>query len=186
MAAPDPRRFLFLLSSARANGNAEQLARHAASGVTATCDWLDLTALSLPLFADPRPAPAAAPTGDLALVLARITAATDLVFVAPVYWYALPAPAKLLLDHWSGFLDAPDLGFARMIAGRTLWLITTRADPNPDVAVLPKAMMRQTAQWLTMPWGGALHGVADLPGEIMQNAAWQMAPDFLQGPSRKT
>lgn len=180
------RRFLFLLSSARAGGNSEQLARHAASGCGAACDWLDLTTMSLPPFADPRPQPAQPPVGDLAEVLSRTMAATDLVFVAPVYWYALPAPAKLLLDHWSGFLDTPDLGFAPMIAARTLWLITTRADPNPAVAALPEAMMRHTADWLTMRWGGALHGVADLPGQIVQDESWQQALGFLRADGRNT
>lgn len=106
--------------------------------------------------------------------------ADDLVFVAPVYWYALPAPAKLLLDHWSGWLDDPDLGFAAMMAGKRLWLITTRADPDPDVPAPVEAMMARTALWLKMPWCGALHGVADAPGDITRDTAtWAQAAEFL-------
>ena len=38
------------------------------------------------------------------MLLDATLAATDLVFVAPVYWYSLPAAAKLYLDYWSAWL----------------------------------------------------------------------------------
>lgn len=174
-----PREFLFLLSSARPGGNSEALARRAATTLTCSCVWTNLAALSLPPFQDIRPAAPAPATGDLARVWTQMQAASDIVFVAPIYWYALPSPAKLLLDHWSGFLDAPDLGFAAQMAGKTLWLITARADPAPDVPATTEAAMVRTAAWLTMRWGGALHGVGDAPGEIASCPAWAQAPGFL-------
>ncbi|NEX44908.1 flavodoxin family protein [Pseudotabrizicola algicola] len=177
IAEPD-RRFLFLLSSARKGGNSEQLARHAAQALPCPCDWLDLTRLDLPAFIDPRPTLPTRPEGDLARIVDRMRAASDLCIVAPVYWYSLPAPAKLLLDHWSGFLDLPDLEFPIWIRQKRLWLITVRADPDPTVPDLPEAMLRRCADWLGMAWGGALHGVADAPGEIAADAAWQRAHGF--------
>ena len=73
--------------------------------------WIDLTDPPLPPFVDLRPG-FALPTGPVLHILQAMQTATDIVFVAPVYWYALPAPAKLLLDHWSGWLDAAETGFA--------------------------------------------------------------------------
>lgn len=177
-----PRHFLFLLSSARSGGNSEQLSRQAAQILTCPCTWLDLAAMSLPPFADPRPALPSQPEGCLAHVLEKMHAATDLCFVAPVYWYSLPAPAKLLRDHWSGFLDLPELGFPLWIRTKRLWLITTRADPEPTVADMSEAILRRTADWLGMEWGGALHGVADAVGEIEHDDAWQNASHFFSGP----
>ena len=165
------RRYLFLLSSARPGGNALQLARLAARPLAPQAQvWLDLTDPPLPAFDDRRPG-YALPTGRVAEVMAAMRAATDVVFVAPVYWYALPAPAKLLLDHWSGWLDAADTGFATWAKGLTVHLITTRGDPDPTVAELPEAMLRRSVQWLGMRWGKALHAVADAPGDVMGDAA---------------
>ncbi len=180
---PDtPRRFLFLLSSARSGGNTEHLARQAARPLTCPCDWLDLNALTLPAFSDPRPALPPPLTGDLDRIVDLMRAASDICFVAPVYWYSLPAPAKTLLDHWSGLLDQPDLGFPLWIKAKRLWLITVRADPDPSVPDLSEAMLKRTALWLGMGWGDALHGVADAPGEIVQDVAWQKAATFFAAP----
>lgn len=176
------RRLLFLLSSARRGGNSEALARRAASGLPteARQDWQDLTAPPLPAFADLRPAESPEPAGDLAALLSATLAADDLVFVAPVYWYALPAPAKLTLDHWSGWLDRP--GFAEAMRGKRLWLITARADPVPEVAEPVERALRMTADWMGMRWGGALHGIGDAPGAVAGDAAaWGAAPGFLLG-----
>lgn len=176
------RRFLFLLSSARPNGNALQLARVAAQAIAPDRQvWLDLTDPPLPPFSDRRP-DFALPTGPVAEVMVAMQAATDVVFVAPVYWYALPAPAKLLLDHWSGWLDATEgTGFADWAKGLTVHLVTTRGDPDPTVADLPEAMLRRSVEWLGMRWGRALHAVADAPGEVMGDAAAiRAAEDFFR------
>jgi NAD(P)H-dependent FMN reductase len=180
MRRPAPDRFLFLLSSARRDGNSAQLARQAALGLTCPCDWLDLTAPALPAFVDPRPALPPALSPRLRQVISAMQAASDICFVAPVYWYSLPAPAKLLLDHWSGLLDQPDLAFPSWIRSKRLWLVTTRADPDPGVADLPEALLRRTSDWLGMRWGGALHGVADAPGDIIHDESWAAAPQFFK------
>ncbi len=176
------RTFLFLLSSARRDGNSVALARAAAAKIDPQAQvWLDLTDPPLPPYRDLRPG-FVAPTGTLATVMAAMQAATDIVLVAPVYWYALPAPAKLLLDHWSGWLDAPDTGFAHWVRGKRIFLITSRADPDPTVATPVEEMVKRSATWLGMAWGGALHGVGDAVGDIAQDqSAMQRAQCFLSG-----
>lgn len=174
------RRFLFLLSSARKDGNAQILAQAAAQPIPADRQvWIDLCDPPLPPFADLRPG-FALPDGPVARVMQAMRAATDIVMVAPVYWYALPAPAKLLLDHWSGWIDAPETGFTDWARGKRVWLITARGDPDPTVADLPEAMLRRSAEWLGMVWGGALHGIGDAPGDVRQDtAAMAAAAGFL-------
>lgn len=177
----DPQ-FLFLLSSARKGGNAHRLAQAAAAPIPAERQrWIDLSDPALPPFSDLRPG-FALPDGPVAQVMAAMQQASDIVMVAPVYWYALPAPAKLLLDHWSGWIDAPETGFVDWVRGKRVWLITARGDPDPTVADLPEAMLRRSAEWLGMVWGGALHGVGDAPGDILQDGAAMAAADrFLIG-----
>ena len=144
------RHFLFLLSSARSGGNSETLARRAAQAAGGQHRWIDLSSIALPGFVDTRPAPPPRPVGQLAVIAGAMKAADDIVFVAPIYWYGLPAPAKLLIDHWSGWLDVPGFGLIDWIKGKRL---------------------RRTGQWLGMDWRGALHGVADAPGDIAQDSA---------------
>ena len=176
------RHVLFLSCSARPEGNAVRLARAAAAPLTDPVRWIDLTDPPLPPFQDLRPS-FARPEGPVATVMQAMRAATDIVFVAPIYWYALPAPAKLLLDHWSGWIDAAETGFTDWAKGKRVYLITARADPDPTVADLPEAMLKRSILWLGMEWGGALHGIGDAPGEIAQDAqALRTARDFLLRP----
>ncbi|PLL13074.1 flavodoxin [Tabrizicola sp. TH137] len=174
------RRFLFLLSSARKGGNALALAQAAAAPIPAAAQvWIDLCDPPLPAFTDLRPG-FALPHGPVAQIHAAMREASDIVMVAPIYWYALPAPAKLLLDHWSGWLDAPETGFADWVKGKRMHLVTARADPDPTVPDLAEAMLRRSAEWLGMVWGGALHGIGDAPGEVSgDRAAMTAARRFL-------
>ena len=176
------RRFLFLTSSARPEGNALLLARAAAARVSDPCRWIDLTDPPLPPYRDLRPGHQM-PQGPLDDILQAMRAATDIVFVAPIYWYALPAPAKLLLDHWSGWLDAPQTGFADWAKGKRIHLITARADPDPSVPDLTEAMLQRSIEWLGMGWAGSLHGIGEAPGDILNDhAAMAAAEWFLASP----
>lgn len=175
------RRFLFFTASARLQGNSERLARRAAAALPegVACDWFNLNAPALPPFEDLRPNAMAVPKGRLAAALQATERASDVVFVAPIYWYALPAPAHLMLSHWSAFLDCADLGFAETLRGKGLWLITARADPEPTVPEQAEAVLRRSGEWLGMRWQGALHGIGDAPGDVEQDAAWDQASGFL-------
>lgn len=175
------RAFVFLVSGGRPNGNAEQLAWAAADGLPDAVrqDWIDLTTPALPPFRDLRGEPVPPPDGRLAEVARALRGASDIVFVAPVYWYALPAPAKLLLDHWSNWMESADFGFADWIRDKGLWLITARADPDPSVVAPLDQAMERSARFLGMTWRGALHGVGDRPGEVRADtAAMTAAPGF--------
>ena len=181
-----PRSLLVLLASARRDGNACLLARRAVEGLGPSgrvhIDWADLATLPLPAFRDPRPGVPKPPTDVLGDLAARLIRATDVVFAVPVYWYALPAPAKLFIDHWSGFLDTPDLNFATAMKGKRLWLLTARADADPQVAMPMEDSLRRTGDWLGMNWCGALHGVGDAKGDIVSCESWSRAPGFLALP----
>ena len=176
------RRFLFLTSSPRAGPNSTRLATRAAQSLPegSACHWLDLTSPALPAFRDLRPRHGGVPMGRLGDVFGQIMLASDIVIAAPIYWYAFPAPLHQLLSHLSGWLDVPELGVISTLRGKKLWLITARADPDPTVPDTAEAMLLRTAQWLGLAWGGALHGVADAPGEIEISEAWGQAADFLR------
>jgi len=151
------RRFLFLLSSARSGGNTETMARAAAAALPPSVaqDWCDLTKAALPPFEDLRHgASYGPPSPAMAELAGRTLKASDIVFVAPLYWYGLPAPAKLYLDHWSHWMRLPDLDFKARMAGKRAWLIMAHAGSN-DAEIAPaRDGLRFATAYLGMIWSG--------------------------------
>jgi len=167
------RRFLFLLSSTRRMGNSEQLAYCAAHFLPPQTEqqWLHLLDYPLPDFVDLRHNGVyPAPTGNPKLLLEATLHATDLVFVAPLYWYSLPAPAKLYLDHWGAWLRTPELMFREQMEGKNLWAIVVSSSNRDETDPL-EAALKLTAQYLKMRWGGFLYGTGSRPNDIQQDAA---------------
>src|SRR5690242_3664785 len=98
------RRFLFLVASARREGNTETLARIAASSLPSDIEqqWIHLDEFPLERFEDIRHHagknnPWPLPRGNEKYLLEATLAATDIVFVTPLYWYSLPSSAKLYI-----------------------------------------------------------------------------------------
>jgi NAD(P)H-dependent FMN reductase len=167
--------FLFLLASARADGNSETLARHAAAKLqTEDQSWLRLSELPLPPFEDIRHDGSggayAAPTGHARTLLDATLAATDLVFVMPVYWYSLPATVKLYLDHWSGWMRVAGLDFRPRMASKRLWAIISVSDEDRSVADPLLDTMRLTADYMKMPFAGSAVGYGNRPRDVLDDA----------------
>ncbi|GAA2945933.1 flavodoxin family protein [Streptomyces griseoincarnatus] len=168
-----PRRFLFVLGSARPDGNSELLARRAAEQLPPGVEqrWIDLTAHPLPEFEDLRhDGDHVRPTeGDTALLLDATLAATDLVIVSPLYWYTVSAQTKRYLDHWSGWLRTPGLDFKATMEGRTLWGVTALAHEEPEVADPLVGTLNNSAAYLGMRFGGVLLGNGSKPGDVLMD-----------------
>ncbi|MBI2511849.1 MAG: NAD(P)H-dependent oxidoreductase [Opitutae bacterium] len=190
MSSAPSRQFLFLLASARADGNAEQLARRAAASLPAAVrqTWVRLADHPLPAFVDRRhetdEAWAPAVDGAARFLLESTLASTDLVFVAPVYWYSLPTAAKLYLDHWSAWLRAPGWDFKARMAGKTMWAISSFSDTDPALATPLRDTLRLTADYMQMSWGGFLLGEGNRPGDVQKDArAHAAAETFFTRPT---
>ncbi|MEV7924369.1 MULTISPECIES: NAD(P)H-dependent oxidoreductase [unclassified Kitasatospora] len=172
--AEAPRTFLFLNASARAGGNSEQLARLAAeASLPAGSEqrWLRLSEHPLPPFEDLRHVEGGRhpePVGHERTLLDATLAATDLVFVAPLYWYSLPTSAKLYLDHWSSWLRQPGADFRARMRGGTIWGVTALATED-DKAEPLIGTLRLTAEYMGMRWGGALLGNGTRPGDVLRD-----------------
>ncbi|MGI5427887.1 flavodoxin family protein [Streptomyces sp. CA-179760] len=167
------RRFLFVLGSARAEGNSELLARRAAEQLAPDVEqqWIDLTEHPLPDFEDLRhDSDHVRPTeGDLALLLDATLAATDIVIVSPLYWYSVSAQTKRYLDYWSGWLRTPGLDFKATLAGRTLWGVTALAHREEVVADPLIGTLHNSAAYLGMRFGGVLLGNGSKPGDVLND-----------------
>lgn len=176
---PQPH-FLFLTTSTRQSpengghvGNTEWLAQQAAAALPAgtTQTWHHLSRLQLPMFVDQRHTSGhyAAPTGDMKTLLDATLAATDIVFVAPVYWYSIPAPLKIYLDHWSAWLRVPGLPFKEEMAKKTLRLITTSGDRAKTQPMMDS--VRLCAEFMAMNYGGELWGKGGPPNAVKADSA---------------
>lgn len=149
--------------------------------------WINLADLPLPAFADLRHASTEnwVPVieGHARTLLEATLAATDIVMIAPLYWYSLPAAAKLYLDHWSAWLRAPGHDFKVRMAHKTLWAVTTYSDTDPRFAEPLKETLRLSADYLQMNWGGHLLASANRLGDVVNDPAALAAADnfFAQG-----
>ncbi|MFD8153755.1 flavodoxin family protein [Streptomyces sp. NPDC059720] len=168
------RRFLFVLGSARSDGNSELLARRAAEQLPADAEqqWLDLGTHPLPDFEDLRhDSDHVRPTeGNVALLLDATLAATDIVIVSPLYWYSVSAQTKRYLDHWSGWLRTPGLDFKQTLAGRTLWGVTALAHEEQVVADPLIGTLHNSAAYMGMRFGGVLLGNGSKPGDVLADS----------------
>ncbi|MFE2641621.1 flavodoxin family protein [Streptomyces nigra] len=167
------RRFLFVLGSSRPDGNTELLARRAAEQLPEGLEqqWIDLAAHPLPDFEDLRhDSDHVRPTeGNVALLLDATLAATDVVIVSPLYWYAVSAHVKRYLDHWSGWLRTPGLDFKATLAGRTLWGVTALAHDEQVVADPLIGTLSNSAAYMGMRFGGVLLGNGSKPGDVLRD-----------------
>ncbi|MFC9680138.1 flavodoxin family protein [Streptomyces sp. NPDC056948] len=167
------RRFLFVLGSARAEGNTELLARRAAEQLSPDVEqqWIDLTEHPIPDFEDLRhDSDHVRPTeGNLALLLDATLAATDIVIASPLYWYSVSAQTKRYLDHWSGWLRTPGLDFKETLAGGTLWGVTALAHREEVVADPLVGTLHNSAAYLGMHFGGVLLGNGSKPGDVLND-----------------
>lgn len=167
------RRFLFVLGSSRSDGNTELLARAAAEQLPGDVEqeWIDLGEHPLPDFEDLRhDSDHVRPTdGHAALLLDATLAATDLVIASPLYWYSVSAHTKRYLDHWSGWLRTPGVGFRATMAGRTLWGVTVQAHPQHEVADPLTGTLNNSAAYLGMRFGGVLLGNGSRPGDVLRD-----------------
>ena len=169
------RHFLFIVSSARipgALGNTEWLAREAARHLPAgaTADWTHLNGLDLADFEDRRHDVGTypMPTGDTLRLLEATLAATDLVFVTPLYWYSFPNRLKRTLDHWSAWMRVDGLAFKERMKGKRVWAITTSGNREKTQPMFDS--LKLCAQFLAMDWQPPLWGQGGAPGAVEQDA----------------
>ncbi|MFF7042656.1 flavodoxin family protein [Streptomyces massasporeus] len=179
------RRFLFVLGSARAEGNSELLARRAAEQLPPDVEqeWIDLAEVPVPDFEDLRhDSDHVRPTeGNVARLLDATLAATDIVIVSPLYWYSVSAQTKRYLDYWSGWLRTPGLDFKATLAGRTLWGVTALAHTQEVVADPLVGTLHNSAAYMGMRFGGVLLGNGSKPGDVLtDDAALTRAKTFFE------
>jgi multimeric flavodoxin WrbA len=171
------RRFLFVLGSARLDGNTELLARRAAEQLPPDVEqqWIRLADHPLPDFLDIRHdgivRPVQPTENDTVRQLLDATlAATDIVIASPVYWYSLSGLTKRYLDYWSDWLRVPGADFRATLAGRTLWGVSVLAEEEEAVADPLIGTLNNSAAYMKMRFGGVLLGNGSARGDVLKDS----------------
>ena len=171
------RRFLFVLGSARLNGNTELLARRAAEQLPPGVEqeWIRLADHPLPDFLDIRHdgivRPVQPTENDTVRQLLDATlAATDIVIASPVYWYSLSGLTKRYLDYWSDWLRVPGADFRATMADRTLWGVSVLAEEEEVVADPLIGTLNNSAAYMKMRFGGVLLGNGSARGDVLKDS----------------
>jgi hypothetical protein len=170
------REFVFILGSARHDGNTEHLARYAARSLPSSAKqtWIHLLDHGLPLFEDIRHHESrkySIGSESEKILLNATLSATDIVIASPVYWYSISAATKLYLDHWSGWMRLEGVDFRAKMASKTLWAISAFSDEDWSGAQPLIDTLRMSAEYMQMKWGGALLGYGNRPGDVLNHAA---------------
>ncbi len=143
-----------ILGSARSEGHAARLLNAVLAGRPAR--RFDLGALDIRDYAYGRP------TGgdDFAEVAQAIAESSSVLFVTPVYWYAMSGVLKRFFDRLTDLVTV-DKPLGRRLAGRSVWVAACGSDPAlPEGFEVP---FQQTAAYFGMRYGGALY--VPMPGE---------------------
>ena len=179
------KHYLFVVASTREPGhvgNTEWLARQAAAALPADArqTWVRLAEIDIPRFVDVRHTAGSYPhpEGALGDLLRQQMDCTDLVLVAPVYWFSFPYTLKAYLDHWSAWLRIPGLPFKDTMRGKRMHLITTSGDRTKAQPMIDSA--RLCAEFLSMEFAGVLWGKGGPPQAVQADAgAVREAQTFL-------
>jgi multimeric flavodoxin WrbA len=168
------REIVFILGSARHNGNTEHLARYAARTLHESVkqNWVHLLDHKLPLFEDIRHHETrkySVESESERTLLEATMSATDIVIASPVYWYSVSAATKLYLDYWSGWMRVEGVDFKTRMASKTLWGISAFSDEDWSGAQPLIDTLRLSAEYMKMTWGGVLLGYGNRPGDVMQH-----------------
>lgn len=184
------RQYVFILGSARLDGNTEHLVRLASKTLpeTAGRQWLRLSEHPLPPFEDIRHHETRKyeiNSGHEKVLLDATLSATDLVIASPVYWYSLSASTKLYLDYWSAWMRLPDIEFKKRMAAKTLWAVSALSDGESTAGAQPLIeTLRLTAEYMSMKWGGVLLGYGNRPGDVLNDpGSLDRAAHFFAGSS---
>jgi NAD(P)H-dependent FMN reductase len=164
---------LFLLASARENGNSETLALEAAKKLpTDAQTWLRLQDLPLEPFEDIRHSLGVypQPTGNAKILFDASLAATDIVMVSPVYWYSVPTTLKRYLDEMSAWMRVPEANFLEGMSGKTMWVISSLSG-DPINAEPMLNTLRLSAHYLKMNYGGHVIGNGSKPEDVQNDLA---------------
>ncbi len=159
------QRPLVLIGSARKDGDTHRLVNTLFPADTAiVCDLLDHRIY-------PYDYTGRYPADDAyRQITEQILAHHTLVWVTPVYWYAMSGTMKTVFDRFTDLITK-DRHLGRRLAGKRMFLAAAGADPG-----LPEGFeepFMRTANYLDMYYGGAIYTMTGSIGDVLKEEGAQ-------------
>lgn len=93
---------------------------------------------------------------DFISTMDKVLEYDKIIFVSPVYWFAMSAQMKIFIDRMSDFLSVDDLKEkGRMLRGKTAYVVCTSISLEADESFV--ASFKNTFEYLGMKYGGCIH-----------------------------
>ncbi|VAW97427.1 hypothetical protein MNBD_GAMMA21-2513 [hydrothermal vent metagenome] len=93
---------------------------------------------------------------DFIPIMDKVLKHKKIIFVSPVYWYAMSAQMKTFIDRMSDFLDVNDLeDKGRKLRGKIGYVVCTSISPIADQSFVNS--FKNTFEYLGMKYGGHIH-----------------------------
>lgn len=141
---------LVLFSSANKQGNTAQLVSEVSQhhhAEVVDIDFLNITPYN---YNNDYPA------DDFYPLVEKMLAAEHLVFASPVYWHAVTAPMKSLIDRMTELLDVAELKpKARQLEGKRSYVMASSA--SPEICPIYHGFFQNVFKYFNMELSGTLH-----------------------------
>ncbi len=139
-----------LFASSRRNGNTGKFMDRIATN--SEIDVVDLASLRIsPYDYEHRNR-----NDDFEPLMKRVLECDELLFVTPVYWYAVAPAMKVFLDRISDFLELPELlNEGRRLRGKRAYVVCTSIYDEPPASFMNA--FRDTFNYLGLHFGGVAH-----------------------------
>jgi len=109
----------------------------------------------------------------------------NIIFVSPVYWFAMSAQMKVFVDRLSDFLDIEDLKEqGRMIRGKVGYVVATSVSDELDDSFIDS--FTNTFMYLGLGYGGFVHASCknEFDSDAYQNDVMDFVNKFTPSTSR--
>jgi multimeric flavodoxin WrbA len=93
---------------------------------------------------------------DFISVMEEVLGHENIIFVSPIYWFAMSAQMKTFIDRMSDFLDVDELkDRGRALRGKTGYVVCTSISLEADQSFL--SSFKNTFEYLGLKYGGHVH-----------------------------
>lgn len=106
---------------------------------------------------------------DYYQIIEEMLSYQHILFVTPIYWYNVSGMMKDFIDRWTESLRSTQYNFKEAMKDKTFYLIVVGANPDKSKANPIIEQFKYLTQYFSIPFGGAVIGSADKPGEIVKD-----------------
>lgn len=163
------RKILAITGSTRENGNSEELMKVALENLD--YEVVQLRKYIIKPIEDLRHSNIPFPNkdDDYYKIINKMLEANEIVFVTPIYWYCISGIMKTFIDRWTESLRSIEFDLKERMQNKKFYAIVVGANPDRTKAGPIVQQFEFMANYFKIPFGGAVVGVGDRPGDVLKD-----------------